>query len=268
MSKKVQQKTPFGYIYKITNKKNNKIYIGQSIRDINKRFQRHICDALSGRLNTHLARAIRKHGAEHFSIEILDTANSQKELTKKEKHYIVLYNSTQLGYNETDAELKTGGNTYKYKSKQDMKKIRDKISKSKLGSKNPNSTKVKCKNINTGEELFFDSMIDVQKFFCEPNHVNISRRCRRKTHYLYRGEWLIAYSDSEYPTDYTTYKHSRNQAKIKIKEKGSKTWKEFPSYASAERYYKLKNKTLSGHAHNKPNEFKYENLTVKKIKKG
>ena len=30
-----------GFIYKITNKLNNKIYIGQTIKTVNKRFQQH-----------------------------------------------------------------------------------------------------------------------------------------------------------------------------------------------------------------------------------
>lgn len=74
------------YIYKITNIQNNKIYIGQSINPIEERFHRHIQDAVSNRLDTHLARAIRKYGADSFRIEQIDTATSQKELTLKE-HY-------------------------------------------------------------------------------------------------------------------------------------------------------------------------------------
>ena len=41
------------WIYKITNIQNNKVYIGQSIRPINQRFQRHINDALNNILDTH-----------------------------------------------------------------------------------------------------------------------------------------------------------------------------------------------------------------------
>ena len=47
-------------IYKISNNVNNKVYIGQTIRPINKRFNRHINDAVNNKLNTHFARAIRK----------------------------------------------------------------------------------------------------------------------------------------------------------------------------------------------------------------
>jgi hypothetical protein len=63
------------WIYKITNIQNNKVYIGQSIRPIKARFQRHLNDALNNVLDTHFARAIRKYGKDSFFIEEIDTAN-------------------------------------------------------------------------------------------------------------------------------------------------------------------------------------------------
>ena len=71
------------FVYKITNKENNKVYIGQSIRPIEHRFERHINDAINNKLNTHFARAIRKYGADKFYIECIDTASTQEELNKK-----------------------------------------------------------------------------------------------------------------------------------------------------------------------------------------
>lgn len=70
-------------VYKITNIQNNKVYIGQTIRGIQERFARHIKDAMSNRLDTHFARAIRKYGPENFIIEEIDTAETQEELNKK-----------------------------------------------------------------------------------------------------------------------------------------------------------------------------------------
>ena len=56
------------WIYKITNIQNNKPYIGQTIRPIEQRFHRHLNEALNGILDTHFARAIRKHGKEKVGI--------------------------------------------------------------------------------------------------------------------------------------------------------------------------------------------------------
>ena len=104
------------WIYKIINIQNNKVYIGQSIRPINQRFQRHINDSLNNILDTHFARAIRKYGKENFIIEEIDTANTQEELNEKEQYWIKYYNSVTNGYNETDAISKCGGNTYQSKT--------------------------------------------------------------------------------------------------------------------------------------------------------
>lgn len=64
------------WIYKITNIQNNKVYIGQTINPIQKRFHRHIRDAMNNILDTHFARAIRKYGPENFIIEQIDSAKS------------------------------------------------------------------------------------------------------------------------------------------------------------------------------------------------
>ena len=145
-----------GEIYIITNIQNNKVYIGQTIRPVEYRFNRHISDALNNKLDTHFARAIRKYGPQSFKLQVIDNAETQDELNKKEQYWIRFYDSVNQGYNETDAISKCGGNTYKSKTPEEMKKISDKIRQSKLGGKNPHSTKVKCKNINTNEEYHFD----------------------------------------------------------------------------------------------------------------
>ena len=126
------------YIYKITNIQNNKVYIGQTIRPIQQRFKRHINDALNCKLNTHFARAIRKYGKDSFIIEEIDTAKTQEELNQKEKFWINYYDSIKNGYNETDSIVKSGGNTYYSKTKEEMNVIKNKIRDSKIGNKNPN----------------------------------------------------------------------------------------------------------------------------------
>ena len=56
-----------GFIYKITNKVNNKIYIGKTMTSIEKRFQEHIRESRKERAeNRPLYRAIRKYGKREF----------------------------------------------------------------------------------------------------------------------------------------------------------------------------------------------------------
>lgn len=186
------------FIYKISNSINNKVYIGQTIRPIEERFKRHINDATNHILDTHFARAIRKYGKENFYIEEIDKANNQEELNLKEQYWIRYYDSINNGYNETDALYKCGGNTYKSKSKEEMLLICQKISKTKLKGNNPNSKSIKCRNVDTKEELFFDSVTDCRDYFGEKTHRFITTRVLHKTKSLYKGVWEIAYVNEDY----------------------------------------------------------------------
>ena len=186
------------FIYKITNKINNKVYIGQSIRPIEQRFKRHINDACNDILNTHFARAIRKYGKDNFICEEIDRATNQDELNIKEQYWIRYYNSITDGYNETDALSKCGGNTYLSKTKEELKQISEKIRISKIGILNPNSKSVKCYNIYTNEELFFDTIKECQEYFGEKHHRFITTRVLNQTISLYKNTWRIAYKDNEY----------------------------------------------------------------------
>lgn len=186
------------YVYKITNKINGKVYIGQSIRPIEERFKRHINDSIKNNLDTHLARAVRKYGSESFFIELVDVAKTQEELNEKEQYYIRKFNSIKEGYNETDALYKCGGNTYKSKTIDELKEISLKISKGKIGDKNPNHKKIKVLNINTNEEIIFNTVNECKIFFNEKHHRFITNRVIGKTKTLYKGTWNIAYYDKEY----------------------------------------------------------------------
>lgn len=186
------------HIYKITNLVNNKMYIGQSARGVAERFNRHICDAMNGKLDTHFARAIRKYGPENFTVDVIDTVDNQEELNQQEQYWIRAYDSIRHGYNETDAIYKSGGNTYMSKTESEMNDIRDRIRETKLGSKNPHSRKIKCRNENTGEELFFNTVKECQEYFGETHHQFITTRANHCTRSLYLGEWNIAYQEEPY----------------------------------------------------------------------
>ena len=86
-------------IYKITNKINNKIYIGQS-NDPERRFYEHIHNNVDSSL---IHRALKKYGPENFTFEVIGWFEDWKE---KEIYYISFYRSlTPYGYN-----IHEGGN--------------------------------------------------------------------------------------------------------------------------------------------------------------
>lgn len=89
-------------IYKITNKINNKSYIGQSI-NIEQRWKEHkkrIYNLNCSEYNKPLYRSIRKYGLENFTFEVLEEC-SQELLNEKEQYWIKKFNSFEEGYNLT-----------------------------------------------------------------------------------------------------------------------------------------------------------------------
>ena len=91
-------------IYKITNKINGKIYIGQTVKSLKERWGQHHRQASYG-CNLALHNAIRKYGKENFTVEQIDVARNRDELDQKEIYWIEYYNSlSPNGYN-----LHTGG---------------------------------------------------------------------------------------------------------------------------------------------------------------
>lgn len=102
-------------IYKITNKLNNKSYIGQS-KNIERRWEEH---RKSARLNSQytIHRAIRKYGLDNFSFEVLYEC-SEEELGRYEKFYIIIFGTYQKQYNMTE-----GGEIAISKSPEVRKKI-------------------------------------------------------------------------------------------------------------------------------------------------
>ena len=184
------------WIYKITNIQNNKVYIGQTIRPIQQRFNRHINDALNNILDIHFARAVRKYGKENFVVEEIDKAQTQDELNKKEQYWINYYNSVEEGYNETNAISKCGGNTYRSKTEKEMEVIKEKIRKTKIGSKNPMARKIKRINILTNEVDIFDTIIECAKACGIQNgKTSITTRLNGQVKSPFKKTWIFEYYD-------------------------------------------------------------------------
>lgn len=91
----------YGLIYKVTNKENGKVYIGQTTRSLEERKYYHYYRAEHEPevTHTHFINALRKYDKDCFSWEIIDTADSQEELNEKEIGYIQKYDSIMYGYN-------------------------------------------------------------------------------------------------------------------------------------------------------------------------
>ncbi len=82
---------------------NNKVYIGITIGKLDARMRGHRYSARHGHKYP-VSCAIRKYGWLNIKIDVIDNADSRKELYIKERHYISEYNSNNrnFGYNCTE----------------------------------------------------------------------------------------------------------------------------------------------------------------------
>lgn len=123
----------YGIIYKITNLKNGKVYIGQTNSNFNRRYDHKGCgiERVYNKYkwlkengysyNDYLLKSIEKYGFGSFEVEEeFDSAFTKEELDIKEIYWIKKFNSTdrKCGYN-----IMAGGNACKH-SKETIEKIR------------------------------------------------------------------------------------------------------------------------------------------------
>lgn len=88
---------PFGVVYLIVNKVNGKMYVGQTTRTLEKRFNEHSKDHFA------IGNAIRKYGAENFRCEVLKLCASKAEMDAWEKFFIAaICCKIPFGYNVSD----------------------------------------------------------------------------------------------------------------------------------------------------------------------
>ena len=103
-----------GFIYKITNKENGMIYIGQTIQTLEDRWRQHLKKSSTC---LYLKRAFEKYGIDNFIFEMICCCHDT-DLDKLEIQYMAEFNSiVPNGYN-----LREGGNSGRH-NEETKKKI-------------------------------------------------------------------------------------------------------------------------------------------------
>lgn len=89
-------------IYVLTNSANGKVYVGYTKYTPEQRWDKHQRDRKS-KTCRYLYAAIEKHGAECFTVELLDTCETHSEAKQLERHWIAQMHSNDplVGYNLT-----------------------------------------------------------------------------------------------------------------------------------------------------------------------
>ena len=203
-------------IYKIENLQNGKVYIGQTVRDLQVRIGEHI-----RKDTTIMGKAFKKYGIEQFSISEIDEAKTIEELNEKEKYWIDYYKCvTPTGYNQCIGGENTLGYSHSEKSKKKMNASKSKLftgdgnpfygkqhsdeSKAKMSEKRKGMAHlsaeqvqnlrkshhtVKVLNVDTSE--VFDSVKEAgEKYNLKPTHITKVCRGRQKTTGGYHWEYV------------------------------------------------------------------------------
>jgi hypothetical protein len=126
-----------GIIYKVTNRLNKKVYIGQTVKSLEKRKLEHINTSYRGR-GFYFHRALRKYSSSAFIWEILGEGLTKDERDSCEKTCIEFFDSTNPIYGYNVHIGGTGGDTITKNINKE--EIRKKIS-------------ISCKNLSNDKKL-------------------------------------------------------------------------------------------------------------------
>ena len=127
-----------GHIYCIRCLANGKLYIGQTVKSLNRRFNQHIAEAKRGG-RTKLHRAIRKYGEENFTVEEVMWVEAPTKQALKAKldfleiHFIQKFDTRRNGYNTGEGGEGHSQDAHPLYGKHRSREVREKISRSLKG---------------------------------------------------------------------------------------------------------------------------------------
>lgn len=203
-------------IYRITNIKSGKVYIGQTVRTLEERMAEHARHS-----KTAIDAAIKKYGIDAFNVEVIDTAETVDELNEKERYWIQYYGCEKPnGYNLCEGGGNTRGYNHREASKAKMSIAKKKAyigdgnpfygkhhsegSKAKMSASRKNMAhvspeklvnireshhKVKVRNVDTGE-VFSSIKEAAEKYSIKETHITRVCKGRRNRTGGFRWEYV------------------------------------------------------------------------------
>lgn len=223
-------------VYKIINNINNKFYIGSSDRKFSERFKEHCRyyemykNGQRKLMHPKLWAAYDKYGIENFSVEIIEILNglSSQQILKREEYYIhelkpdyniSLYptcgGKPNLGRKLSEEwKQHIGKKSKEYKhSEETLKKVSENNKK--------NAVKLRFTNIDTNEELKFNSWKEAGDYF------NLKSSSSLQSAYKKHNKWR----------KWKIEKLSEQKKKIKVFLEDSEII--FNSYSECDKYFNM-----------------------------
>lgn len=186
----------YGIIYLLTNTVNGKKYVGQTVKPLDLRWQRH-CWNCTYKNNMPVDMAIRKYGRHSFTREVIAECYSQEELNEKEKHYVNELNTwSPHGYN-----LRAGDGMGAM-----SEQVKDKIRVSNTGKIRSDETRRKLSVSHMGQ-IIPDYEIQRRKEFMKgkgPSEEARQKGIRNRTKtycFLHNGEKIVIYNMAKFCRD-------------------------------------------------------------------
>lgn len=145
------------YVYRRTNTKTGKVYIGKTTRTPEERWVSLLAEVKRGSSNP-VHNAIRKYGAEAFKTEVLHVAKTFKELNAMETFFIVLHQShkPENGYNLTlGGDGAAPGELNPMWKRTHTDEVKAKLRTLRLGTTQTETTKQKISEAVSGENNGF-----------------------------------------------------------------------------------------------------------------
>ena len=174
-------------IYKIVNKINNKIYIGQT-KDIIKRFTRHKSNVVN-KINHTLYDSMRCYGIENFEFIIIEKIENINKLNEREQYWIDYYKSydRNYGYNLRLKAESNRGYKHSEKSKINMSLAKQK-NPSWLGKKHTKESRDKIAKAHKGKKLTKIHKLNIAKSLIGKKRRPHSKEAKLKMSISHKGK--------------------------------------------------------------------------------
>ena len=131
------------------------MYIGQTIKSLEKRKYGHVFRSLNNEDNNYFHSALRKYEIENFSWEVLEECSNAEFLNALEVFYIGYYDTFNNGYNLTLGGEGTGGHKCSDETRKKMSIARTGEKHPWFGRKHTKESKLKMSKSRTGNKNHF-----------------------------------------------------------------------------------------------------------------